>query len=465
MNKSYFFCGIGGSGMSALALILAGKGCKVAGSDRGRDRGDSPAKFRALEQAGIRLFAQDGSGIGDDTGTLVVSSAIEESVPDVRQALAKGIPVQKRAELLAELVNKARGICIGGTSGKTTVTGMTAHMLRALGSDPTVMNGGQIVSFMEEGLAGNAVIGKGDIFVTETDESDGSIALFEPAVAVLNNITLDHKPLDELRPLFTEFLRRARDAAVVNLDDPEAARLAAIHPRTVTFAIDAPGAALHATDITSRRDGISFTASDTRSGEAAFIRLQVPGRHNVLNALAALAVARALGLDLEAAGNALESFRGVKRRFEVVGTANGITVIDDFAHNPDKIEATLKTLRDFEGRAILIFQPHGFGPTRMLRDGLIGAFAGQMGKDDILLMPEIYYAGGTATKNISSKDITDAVAAKGRQAHFLETRDAIVDFLTRSARQGDRIVIMGARDDTLSDFALRIFESMKKKAA
>ncbi len=451
--------------MSALALIIAGRGGSVAGSDRGRDKGESPGKFQALEQAGIKLFPQDGSGITDEVDTLVVSSAVEESVPDVKRALDGGIPIRKRADLLAELVNGARGVCIGGTSGKTTVTGMTGHMLYELGLDPAIMNGGLIVNFLDKGLPGNAVTGGGELFVTETDESDGSIALFAPALAVLNNITLDHKPLDELRPLFTDFLKKAREAAIVNLDDPEAAQLAGIHPKTITFAIDNPAAILRASDITAHRDGISFSAIDSQSGETINLRLKVPGRHNISNALAALAVARALGVPFKKAGKALESFKGIRRRFEITGTANGITVIDDFAHNPDKIEATLKTLRDFDGRVIAIFQPHGYGPTRLLKDGLVAAFAEHMDKDDILLMPEIYYAGGTTTKNISSRDITDGISAKGRQAVFLETRAAILDYLSKNARQGDRIVVMGARDDTLSDFALQILGSLKKKAA
>jgi len=465
MSKSYFFCGIGGSGMSALALILVNKGHKVSGSDRGRDKGDSPDKFRAFEKAGIKLFPQDGSGITSAIDVLVVSSAVEDSVPDVKRALELNIPIQKRAALLAELVNAMRGITIGGTSGKTTVTGMTGHMLHELGLDPTIMNGGQIINFLENGGFGNAVTGRGEIFVTETDESDGSIALFNPAVAVLNNITLDHKPLEELRPLFADYLRRAREAAVVNLDDPEAAQLAAIHSRTITFGIDHPDAMIKAKDITAHRDGVSFTAFDSQSGRGVKLRLKVPGRHNVLNALAALSVAKSLGVDMEQAAAALGNFRGIKRRFEVVGTASNITVIDDFGHNPDKIEATLKTLRDFDGRVIAVFQPHGFGPTRMLKDGLIKAFTECLAKDDILLMPEIYYAGGTATRNISSRDITDAIVANGKQAHFLETRPAILDFIVANRKQGDRIVIMGARDDTLSDFAFQIFTALKQKAA
>ncbi len=431
--------------MSALALILLRKGHKVYGSDRGHDRDESPEKFEELERAGIKLCPQDGSGITQVIDVLVVSSAVEESVPDVAQALAQNISIEKRAEVLAGLFNKQRGISIAGTSGKTTVTGMVAHMLCEAGLDPSIMNGGQIVNFLDQGLPGNARAGGSDLFVTETDESDGSIALFEPAIAVLNNITLDHKPMDELRPLFTDFLRKAKEAAIVNLDDPEAAKLAGAHENMITFSIDNPVATITAKDMP--------------------LNLKVPGRHNVSNALAALCVAQVLGLSLEQASKALESFKGIKRRFEIVGSYNGITVIDDFGHNPDKIEATLKALKESEGRVMAVFQPHGFGPTKMLKDGLVQTFVKNLSDNDMLLMPEIYYAGGTADKSISSRDIIDAVNAGGRRAHFFESRAAIQDFIIKNAEQGDRIVIMGARDDTLSDFARGILESLKKEAA
>lgn len=460
-DKTYFFCGIGGSGMSALALILLQKGCRVYGSDRSYDRGETPEKFQSLQKAGIVLFPQDGSGITDDIDIVVVSSAVEDSVPDVRQAINEDIPIKQRAAVLAGLVNDTRGICVGGTSGKTTVTGMIAHMLRELGQTPSMMNGGQVINFMEQGLSGNALTGSGNFFVAETDESDGSINLYEPSIAVLNNITLDHKPLDELRPMFRYFVEKAREAVILNLDDPEAAQLVDIHEHTITFAIDHPGACLRAGHI---RSG-GFTFSDMESRESFKISLRVPGRHNVSNALAALGVAKALGLSLAQAGKALEGFKGIKRRFEIIDVCNGVTIIDDFAHNPDKIEATLHTLKESGGRVIAIFQPHGFGPTKMMKQGLISAFSESLSETDILLMPEIYYAGGTAEKTISSRDIVEEVAANGVMALFMDSRAAIREFLKDNAQPDDRIVVMGARDDTLPEFAWQIAESLKQQAA
>ncbi len=432
--------------MMPLALILAKQGHRVYGSDRSHDKGESPEKFAGLKEAGIMLYPQDGSGVTDTVDVLVVSSAVESDIPDVRQAQALGIPIQKRAEILAALFNGARGIAVGGTSGKTTVTGMIGHILYGTGRDPTVMCGGQVTNFAAAGLGGgNALVGAGDLFVAETDESDGSIALFEPAVAVLNNIALDHKPLEELRPLFRDFLGRAREAAVINLDDPEAAALADIHPNAMTFSLENEAA-----DMTAR---------------ALDLSLQVPGEHNIANALAALAAAQVVGVPQAEALTALQGFRGIRRRYDIVGVANDITVIDDFAHNPDKIAATLKTVTESGGRVIAIFQPHGFGPTKMLKDDLIATFTTYLAAADHLVMPEIYYAGGTADKSISSRDIIEAVAAQGRTARYFERRADIVPYLAETAQPGDYIVIMGARDDTLTDFAQAVLSSLRQKAA
>lgn len=440
-EESYFFCGIGGSGMSALARILARRGARVGGSDRSHDRGESPEKFAAFAAEGIALYPQDGSGPKDGYAALVVSSAVEETVPDVRGALESGLPILKRAELLARMFNTARGVAIGGTSGKTTVCAMAGWIFTACGRDPVIVNGGIMRNFND-----NARARGGEWFVAETDESDGSIALYIPEIAVVNNITLDHKPIAELRPLFRAFLFRARGGAVLNLDDPESAALASEFPEALTFGIDNPEATLNATGLSPAPGGIAFRL------ENRTIALRVPGQHNVSNALAAIGAARLAGIPLSDAARALGDFRGTARRLEVLGAESGVTVIDDFAHNPDKIAASLATLREFPGRLLVMFQLHGFGPARLLREGVISAFAQGLGPGDVLLMPEIYYAGGSADRDISARDFTDAVAAAGRAALFFENRTGITAYLTQTAQEGDRIVVMGARDDTLTDF-------------
>ncbi len=440
-KKSCFLCGIGGSGMSALALLLLGNGWTVSGSDRSRDRGETPEKFSDLEKKGIRLHPQDGSGLRDGIDLLIVSSAVEDSIPDVREAKEKNIPIRKRAEVLAELFNAAQlSIAIGGTSGKSTVTAMTGWILYRAGLNPTIVNGAHMASFGGE----NAVIGDRNLFVAEVDESDGSIALFRPSIAVLTNISLDHKPMDELKKLFGDFTAKAVKAVIREGGG------------AYCFSLDDPAAQFHARDITPMDDGVSFTAGN------APVRLRVPGRHNGANALAAMAAAHAAGVDIKVSAAALADYRGIGRRFEVIGTARGVTVIDDFAHNPDKIAATLRTLHEKPGRVWAIFQPHGFGPTKLMRADLVEALAANMRNDDVLLMPEIYFAGGTAVKDISSNDIIADVAARGIKAKFFEKRKDIISYLAGEASSGDRVIIMGARDDTLPLFGKDILVAMDR---
>ncbi len=454
-RKTYFFCGVGGSGMSALAAIFVKKGHCVLGSDRSHDQGQSPQKFQALKDAGIELVPQDGSGITTGIDALIVSGAVEQSVPDVAAAQEQGIPIRTRAELLAEIFNASEvGISIAGTSGKSTVTGMISTVLTESGFDPTVMNGGVIKNF-----GSNMRVGKGDVFVTETDESDGSIALYNPSIAVLNNVALDHKSLEELEILFGDFVSRAGRAVVLNFDNPQVKELTDKAGALVfSYGIEDQNALLCARNICLEPCSVTFDVHESDTEQTHPVTLSQPGLHNVSNALACLCTCKAMGLELESAIAGLEKFTGIGRRLEFVGTKNNITVIDDFAHNPDKIEATLKTLKAFDGRLIIIFQPHGFGPLKLMGREIAESFGHHMGEYDVLLMTEPYYAGGTADKSVSAKDIVALVVAQGFEAMCFETRDEILPFVQANARPGDRIVIMGARDDTLSDFAREILE-------
>lgn len=445
--------------MSALALAMLAEGHIVKGSDRSRDQGQSPDKFAALAEAGVRLYPQDGSGIDASVGVLVVSTAIEPSIPDVMAAQARNIPIEKRAAVLAGLLRQKRGIAVGGTSGKSTVTGMAGHILNYVGLDATVINGAAMLNAGNAKGLGNAVIGKGNLIVVEADESDGSIVLYEDdiAISVLNNITLDHKPVDELRPLFSNFVSRAKEGAVINLDDAEACRMAALNPRrNFTFSLKDKNATLFADSIVYAAGGSAFRVIDNDAGESAAVDLHVPGRHNIENALAAIGAARMAGISLEDAAEALAHFKGVKRRLEFIGQENGITVIDDFGHNPDKVAASLAALHQSPGRVIVIFQPHGFGPMKMMRRELTAAFAQGMDAQDILLFSDIFYAGGSAQKDISSADLAQDVVNLGRNARHIPTRLLIQDFLKAEMKPGDRVVVMGARDDTLTDFAKAI---------
>jgi len=459
-TKSYFFCGIGGSGMLPLACIVRAQGATVAGSDRALDQGRTGDKFAFLESRGIALYPQDGSGIASADQLLVASAAVEESVPDVAAAKRIGASRVTRAELLARLFNAASlSIGVAGTSGKSTVTGMIAWILHAAGRDPTVMNGAVMKNFAGDDTPfASALVGRGDAFVSEVDESDGSIALFSPSIAVLNNITLDHKGLDELRGLFLDFAGKA-ETAIVNLDDPEARALAARLPAAIGFSLADPGAAYFGSEVAEEPLAVAFSVSENGAAPVP-VRLQVPGRHNVANALAALAAARAAGIELPQAAAALAGFQGLRRRFEVIGTRAGVTVIDDFAHNPDKIAATLRTLHAFPGRLLLFFQPHGYGPLRTMGRELTATFAEEMGADDVLVMPDPVYFGGTVERKVGSGDIVAGVVAAGGIAEHVADRAEAGRRLAALARSGDRIVVMGARDDTLPAFARDVLQSL-----
>jgi len=465
-GKSYFFVGIGGSGMMPLAMILAGKGATVAGSDRTLDQHRLPAKFDDLRSRGVALFPQDGSGITSPDQIVVASAAVEATVADIVAADAVGARRMSRAELLATLFNaSALPIGVAGTSGKSTVTGMIGWILHATGRDPTVMNGAVMKNFAgPDAPFASALVGQGDAFVSEVDESDGSIALYWPKIAVLNNVSLDHKSLDELRTLFGDFIARA-GMAVINLDNGDGAALAMTLPqeRRLTFSIGQE-ADLVAIGLVERPFGVDFSMSERGAAPIA-VSLKVPGRHNVSNALAAIGAVRAAGVPLAEAARAIGGFTGLRRRMELVGEADDIAVIDDFGHNPDKIAATLDTLHAFPGRLLVLFQPHGYGPLKVMRAELVSTLAGKLGEDDLLVLPDPVYMGGTVSREVTSADIVADVAATGRKALHIPARDAAAAHLVAEARPGDRIVVMGARDDTLSQLAADMVASIANKAA
>jgi UDP-N-acetylmuramate--alanine ligase len=301
-------------------------------------------------------------------------------------------------------------------------------------------------------------VGDPELFVSEVDESDGSIALYRPEIAVLTNVSLDHKEMEELRRLFAGFLLQARKA-VLNLDDPETRALAeAVPEKVISYGLDAPKAHYMGRDLQLHEGGIAFTLH--AEGDTREVRLQVPGRHNASNALAAIAAARQLGVRLEDAVHSLARFEGLRRRLERVGEAGGVTVIDDFAHNPDKIDATLATLRAQPGRLLIMFQPHGYGPLTKMGEQLAKSLSQGMAPDDRLYLPDPVYQGGTVEKQRGSDWLAAEVAKHDRHAEHIPERAAIGDALVAEAKPGDRILIMGARDDTLIDFARELLEKL-----
>jgi UDP-N-acetylmuramate--alanine ligase len=461
-SKSYFFCGIGGSGMLPLACIVRAQGAAVAGSDRALDQGRTAPKFEFLARQGIDLFPQDGSGLTTHEQVLVASAAVEETVPDMQAANRLGCPRMSRAGLLADLFNAApERIAVGGTSGKSTVTGMIGWILHATGHAPTVMNGAVMKNFVgDETPFASALVGGGEVFVSEVDESDGSIALFDPTIAVLGNISLDHKEMDELRALFEDFVQKAR-TAVVNIDHPEVAAIASeLHQdRLLTFAFDKE-AQLVGHHLEERAEGVTFHVTERSSGDTAEVRLQLLGRHNAVNALSAIGAAVAAGVPFAAAAEALAGFTGLRRRLERVGETSSVTVYDDFGHNPDKIAATLDALHAFPGRLLIFFQPHGYGPLRVMGRELVETLAEKLGPKDVLVLSDPIYFGGTVDRSVGSGTIVEGVRAAHRNAEHIPARPEIAERLTALARPGDRIVVMGARDDTLSQFAAELVERL-----
>ena len=454
--KKVCFCGISGSGMSALAQILKLSGDEVIGTDRSFDQGHDEENKNALQSLGIKILPQDGSAISEDVDCLYVSTAVEDHIPDVKAAISKGIPIKKRSDLLAEIFHRYKNsIAVGGTSGKTTTTAMIGYILDKLGQLPCMINGGLLRNYENQPGIPNIIFNKGDICVIEADESDGSIEKYHPYIAVINNISLDHKPIPELQKIFGDFAARSEYGAVVNADCEACRNIRHPRKKTLTFSIETNKADFWAYNIEALPHGTKY------SMDGKSFTLNLIGRFNVSNALAAIAACSLLGIDKFDAAQALEGFLGTHRRLEVVGTRNNITVIDDFAHNPDKVKASVSALKSYPGRLIMMFQPHGFSPMRMMGRQIIDEFCAQMSDEDILLMPEIYFAGGTVTRDISSRDLINRAVENGKQARYFDNREAAGEFILANARPGDRIVIMGARDNSLPGFCQTILERLK----
>ncbi len=445
------FTGVAGSGMSALAQYHAQQGGLASGSDRAFDNGERAEIRTRLEALGVRLVIQDGSFLQIEAGrrpdAVVVSTAVEAKVPDMKTAQQHAIPILHRSELLARYVASHRTIAVSGTSGKSTVTAMVFEILKAAGKGPGLLTGGALAALVAEGHLGNAwgPTPQADgppWLVIEADESDGSLVRYHPWGGIVLNLGLDHKTPAEIMAMFTTFRDNVKGPLVV-ADMPE---LASLHPGSLLYGLgDGPGT--RARDVQLLPKGAEFTI------DGVPFRLQVPGAYNVLNATAAVAIAAAAGVPVAEAVAPLAAFIGVARRFQSVGTTAGVEVIDDFAHNPDKIAAALAAAHTrTEGRVLAIFQPHGFGPTRFLKEALIETFGSSLAPDDVLWMPEIFFAGGSVTRDISSGDLTAAIVELGRQARFLPARNDLPAAIAAEARPGDLVLVMGARDPSLTDF-------------
>ncbi|MBM4039322.1 MAG: UDP-N-acetylmuramate--alanine ligase [Planctomycetes bacterium] len=442
--------GVAGVGMNPLAQALLAAGWRVSGSDRYLDTGQDIAVIPKLQRAGVRLVPQDGSGVTPDTAAVVASTAIEADNADLAAAARLGVPVVHRSVMLARLCEGKEVIAVTGTSGKTTVTGMVGFLLEQLGDDPTVVNGGVVVNWESDTAIGNVRAGRSNRWVIEADESDRSCLNFAPDWAIITNISADHFPLDETRKLFADFAAKVKKALVVPenevdewmggwMDECKSAPpliQSSIHPIIPSLALSASG---------SRFD---------YKGQA--FHLPLLGAHNAENALQAILLGERLGHPLDRIAGALTNFRGIRRRLDVAGTAGGVAVIDDYAHNPAKIRAAWEAVAPYYTRVLAAWRPHGFGPLAKMHDDLKALFT-EMGKscERLYILP-VYYVGGTATASVTSDALVAELAAAGVPAELVPDYDELIRRVVGRARPGDVVLSMGARDPDLPALARRI---------
>ncbi|HSB37344.1 MAG TPA: UDP-N-acetylmuramate--L-alanine ligase [Thermoanaerobaculia bacterium] len=437
--KQIHFVGIGGIGMSGLAELLKTVGLRVTGSDA-----KETEVTRRLVSLGIPISSGHRPEYVAGADVVVYSSAVREDNPEVAAARAAGLPVIKRAEMLAEVMRFKRGIAIGGTHGKTTTTSMTGAVLLAAGLDPTIIVGGRMRD------VGNARLGRGDWCVAEADEFDRSFLELRPLLAVVTNIDLEHldtyRDLADLKETFARFARSVPffGAALLGLDDPNVQEIRPlVGRRVVTYGLT-PQADVTARDLGLERTSSRFfaVADGTVLGP---VTLPMPGLHNVKNALAALAVARELEIPFLVSARALSEFRGVIRRFEKKGERGDVVVYDDYAHHPTEVAATLSAARQAhpDRRVVVLFQPHLYSRTRDFAASFGAAFLAS----DVLLVAPVFGSRETPIEGVSGALVADAATARGhRHSRYLRTQEEVLPALDETLRDGDLLITMGAGD-------------------
>jgi UDP-N-acetylmuramate--alanine ligase len=447
-----FFIGVAGSGMSALAQYLRGIDKDVSGSDRFFAPGVYNEAQEKLEAEGIRCYAQNGEGITDSTDLIVVSTAIEDTVVEVQKAKQMNIPILRRSELLALIAASRKSIAVAGTSGKSTTSAMVFEILEHARLQPGIISGAGLVSIIKKGKIGNAKVGGGEWLVIEADESDGSIVQYKPEIGLLLNIDKDHQEIDELMHLFGIFKNNSKNF-LVNQSHPLAKQFSqnARHD----FSIDENVYAGYvAKDFKQEGFTIQFTVNGTP------FSLQALGRHNMENALAATAVANSIGVSLETCAEALLKYEGIYRRHQVYGKKNGVWLVDDYAHNPVKCAAAIAACQPVAQKVIAWFQPHGYKPTKFLRNDFVKELARVLRPDDEIWMSEIFYAGGTAEKDISANDLVNDLKRMGKKAFYCDNRNEFLHIARQHLTTGCLLLLMGARDPSLEAFAKKVWEEL-----
>jgi len=447
-----FFIGVAGTGMSALAQYLRGIGKNVSGSDRYFKDGEFNETKEKLEAARINCFLQDGAGINDKTDLIVVSTAIEDTVYEVQKAKQLNIPIIKRSELLALIAESKKTIAVGGTSGKSTTTAMLFAILEYAGMQPSIISGAGLTSIIKEGKIGNAKVGKGDWLVIEADESDGSIIYYKPEIGVLLNVDKDHKEIDSLMEIFTTFKNNSKKF-VVNQSHSLAKKLS--QDIKNDFSIDERNPARYVSkDFQQAGLSIQFTIDHSP------FTIHALGRHNMENAVAAVTVANQIGVNLKTCSGALKNYEGIYRRSQVYGNKKGVWLIDDYAHNPVKCAASIMACQPVATKVIAWFQPHGYAPTKFLRNDFVDEISKALRPTDEIWMSEIFYAGGTTTKDISSADLVDDLRAKGVNAYFVDNRNDLVSSIRSHLTDNCVLLLMGARDPSLEQFAKQVWNEL-----
>jgi UDP-N-acetylmuramate--alanine ligase len=433
------FVGIGGVAMSAMARLLAARGCLVSGSDR-----EMSEALRDLGAEGIPARAGHSAEAVRGADLVIATAALRPDNPEVVEARRLGIPVIGRAEALGRMMEGKRGVAVSGTHGKTTTTALTALTLVRAGLDPTVMVGGHVPE-----IGGNARAGAGPHFVAEADEFDRSFLWLRPHAAVVTAVEEEHldcyRDLSDIRETFLQFIGHVSEGGLVVLclDGPNVRALRSrVAPRVVTCGL-APDADISAAGVSLKPDGSAFTL--TRKGAAlGQVRLRLPGLHNVQNALAASAVALELGVEAAPLREALESFGGVGRRFEALGEKNGVLVVDDYAHHPTKVTATLAAARTLGRRRVVVaFQPHLYSRTRDFAPGFGSALAAA----DLVLVTDVYAAREAPIEGVTGALIAEAARRAGaREVAYVPDRGAVAEVLAGRVRPGDLVIVMGAGD-------------------
>ncbi|MBP6430955.1 MAG: UDP-N-acetylmuramate--alanine ligase [Ferruginibacter sp.] len=450
--KSVFFIGIAGVGMSAIAQYLQGIGKDVSGSDRYFKEGEFNDTKSKLEAEGIKCFLQNGEGITPQTNLVVVSTAIEDTVPEVQKAKQLNIPIVRRSELSALIALSKKTIAVGGTSGKSTTSAMLFDILQYAGLHPSIISGAGLTSIIKEGKIGNAKVGTGEWLVIEADESDGSIVQYKPEIGLLLNIDKDHQEIDELMNIFTTFKNNSK-TFVVNQHNKLAAQLS-VNSENDFSTNEKDNAKYIATNFQQSGFNIQYSIFNIKYS------LNVIGVHNMGNALAATAVANLIGVDLQTCANALKNYEGIYRRNQILGNKNGVWVIDDYAHNPVKCAAAIASCQPVAKKVIAWFQPHGYGPTRFLRNDFVKEISEVLRDVDEIWMSEIFYAGGTAVKDISANDLINDIKALGKNAFFVEDRNNFVQEVKTHLTNDCVLLLMGARDPSLEKFSKQVFENL-----